>query len=151
MVGDNKIFFFYMILFCIFKSLIKIVELKNIEFLCGKVVFGKSVFYNWRWRGKKYCNLWILYNKFFRENIVKIFFFELIIDFIDFIWFIFFGFFCWYYCYLWLEVGVRMFCKVFFCLCIIVFFVIMDKIRNFLYCFVKILYVLNVGDFYWII
>lgn len=52
MVGGNKIFFFYMILFCIFKSLIKIVELKNIEFLCGKVVFGKSVFYNWRWREK---------------------------------------------------------------------------------------------------
>lgn len=126
-----------MILLCTFKSLIKIVEPKNTEFLCGKVVSGKSVLYNWRRRGKKHRNSWTLYNKFSRENIAKIFFSESIIDFTDFIWFILIGLFCRYYCYLWPEVGVRMFCKVFFRSCIIVFSAIMDKTRNFLHCSAK--------------
>lgn len=42
----NKIPSLYMILFCTFKSLIKIVEPKNTEFLCGKVVSVKSAFYD---------------------------------------------------------------------------------------------------------
>lgn len=68
----NKIPSLYMILFCTFKSLIKIVEPKNTEFLCGKVVSVKSAFYDWRRRKKK--NSWTLYNKFSRENSAKIFF-----------------------------------------------------------------------------
>lgn len=74
----------------------------------------------------------------FLEKILQRFFFsESIIDFTDFIWFILLGLFCRYYCYLWPEVGVRMFCKVFFRSCIIVFSAIMDKTRNFLHCSAK--------------
>lgn len=88
----------------------------------------------------------------FLEKILQRFFFsESIIDFTDFIWFILLGLFCRYYCYLWPEVGVRMFCKVFFRSCIIVFSAIMDKTRNFLHCSAKTLYALNVGDSYWTI
>lgn len=88
----------------------------------------------------------------FLEKILQRFFSpESIIDFADFIWFILLGLFCRYYCYLWPEVGVRMFCKVFFRSCIIVFSAIMDKTRNFLHCSAKTLYALNVGDSYWTI
>lgn len=140
-----------MILLCTFKSLIKIVEPKNTEFLCGKVVSGKSVLYNWRRREKSTvihepCTI-----NFLEKILQRFFFSESIIDFTDFIWFILLGLFCRYYCYLWPEVGVRMFCKVFFRSCIIVFSAIMDKTRNFLHCSAKTLYALNVGDSYWTI
>lgn len=126
-----------MILLCTFKSLIKIVEPKNTEFLCGKVVSGKSVLYNWRRREKSTvihepCTI-----NFLEKILQRFFFSESIIDFTDFIWFILLGLFCRYYCYLWPEVGVRMFCKVFFRSCIIVFSAIMDKTRNFLHCSAK--------------
>lgn len=131
-----------MILLCTFKSLIKIVEPKNTEFLCGKVVSGKSVLYNWRRREKKHRNSWTLYNKFSRENIAKIFFFRINHRFYR----------------LYLIHSPRSFLSVLLlfmtgsrCKCIIVFSAIMDKTRNFLHCSAKTLYALNVGDSYWTI